>query len=144
MDAISLEKKSKEAVVESLKDAADAPAGAGELARKLATREIIASVAAAQPPSHCVIAICKGLMAGMLLLEKDLPLPALAILNQMGVVAEATHQDPAELMTWAMEGIAPVAKLAGEAARFAVQEAIATSFMGAGEIFSKACETAGA
>jgi|CXWL01.1.fsa_nt_gi hypothetical protein len=144
MDALSLEKKSKEAVVETLKNSEDAPAAAGELARRLATREIIAGVAAAQPPRECVIAVCKGLMAGMLLLEKDLPNTALAILNQMAVVAEETNQDPAEVMTWAMEGIAPVAKLAGEAARFAVQDAIATSFMGAGEIFSKACETAGA
>ena len=83
-------------------------------------------------------------MGGMLLLEKDLPRTAVSILSQMGAVAGETHQDPTELMTWAMEGIAPVAKLAGETACYAVREAIEAAFMGAGEVFSKACETAGA
>ena len=83
-------------------------------------------------------------MSGMFLLEKDLSLTAVAILSQMSVVATETHQDPADLMTWAMEGIAPVVTLAGGHVREEVARAIETEFMGAGEVFSQVCETAGA
>ena len=83
-------------------------------------------------------------MSGIYLLEKDLPLTAVAILHQMSAVAVATHQDPAELMTWAMEGIAPIAKHAGGNACTEIQDAIEGSFMGAGGIFAEACRTAGA
>lgn len=59
-----------------------------------------------------VIAVCRGLMSGMILLGKDLPGTAVAILGRINAVAVSTHQDPAE-------------------------------FMGAGNAFESACETAG-
>ena len=83
-------------------------------------------------------------MSGMLLLEQDLPRTAVSILNQMGAVAQETHQDPAELMTWAMEGFAPVAKLAGGHAREDIERAIDSEFMGAGQVFAEVCKTGGA
>lgn len=143
MDDFNLENLAKEIIVSRFKSVSDAPAGAGEIARQIVTKAISGTVAR-QNPRHSVAATCKGLMAGMLLLEKDLPRTAVSILNQMGAVANETQQDPAELMTWAMEGIAPVAKIAGEATCSAVSDAIEAAFMGAGEVFSKACETAGA
>ena len=83
-------------------------------------------------------------MSGMFLLEKDLPRTAVAILSQMSVVATETHQDPSELMTWAMEGIAPIVALAGGHTKDDVELAIETAFMGAGDVFKHVCETAGA
>ena len=139
MDEAALEKTAKDAVINGLTASADFPAGAGEIARQLSSQAILGGGA----PLN-VRAICKGVIGAALLLEKDLPLTALSILNQMSAVAHETHQDPAELMTAAMEGIAPVAKMAGEAACSSVKDSIEAAFMGAGEIFTRACETAGA
>lgn len=143
MDDYNLEQLAKEIAVDCLKGAADAPAGAGEFARQFVTKAITGTQSH-QAPRDSVRAACRGLMSGMLLLEQDLPRTAVAILGQMSAVAAATHQDPAELMTWAMEGIAPVAKLAGDRACDDVQAALESSFMGAGQVFSSALETAGA
>lgn len=143
MDDFNLETLAKEIVVERFRDVADAPAGAGLVARQIVTKAV-SGTRARQSPRDSVVAACRGLMSGMLLLEKDLPRTAVAILGQMGAVAEAADQDPAELMTWAIEGIAPVAKLAGGDARDAVETAIESAFMGAGRVFAAACGTAGA
>ena len=143
MDEYNLETLAKEIVLDCLKNVEDAPAGAGEFARQIVTKAITGTQAR-QAPAVSVQSACRGLMTGMLILEKDLPLAAVAILGQMSAVAVATHQDPAELMTWAMEGIAPVAKLAGEHARDSIEAAIESAFMGAGQVFAEACRTAGA
>lgn len=141
MDDFNLEKLAKEIVVERFKGIADAPAGAGLVARQIISKAV-SGTQARQSPRHSVAAVCRGLMKGMLLLEMDLPRTAVAILGQMDEVALATHQDPAELMTWALEGIAPVAALAGRQTRDAVEEAIEAGFMGAGSVFARSCETA--
>jgi hypothetical protein len=143
MDDFNLETLAKEIVLDCLKGADDAPSGAGEFARQIVT-QAITGTQARQAPRESVRAACRGLMSGILLLESDLPRTAVAILNQMSAVAVATNQDPAELMTWAIEGIAPVAKIAGRTTRYAVQEAIESAFMGAGQVFDSTCETAGA
>lgn len=143
MDDYNLEQLAKEIALDCLKGAADAPAGAGEFARQFVTKAITGTQSH-QAPRDSVRAACRGLMSGMLLLEQNLPKTAVAILTQMGAVAAATHQDPAELMIWAMEGIAPVAKLAGGRAYDDIQGAIETAFMGAGQAFASASEAAGA
>ncbi len=143
MDDFNLEKLAKEIVIERLKGVDDPPAGAGEVARKIVS-SAVNGTAAHQAPHESVKAVCRGLMSGMLLLENDLPRTAVAILSQMSVVAGETHQDPAELMTWAMEGIAPIVSLAGGTMRDDVAAAIDSSFMGAGDAFKQVCETAGA
>lgn len=142
MDDFNLEKLAKEIVVERLKGVADAPAGAGEVARQIVTKAVTGTQAR-QAPRDSVTAVCRGLMSGMLILEKDLPATAVAILSQMSVVAAATHQDPAALMTWAMDGIASVAALAGRHTCEGIELAIEAAFMGAGQVFASACEAAG-
>jgi len=139
MDDFSLEKLAMEIVVERFKGVEDAPAAAGEVARLMVVKSITGT---RQAPRDSVNAACRGLMKGMFLSGKDLPGTAVAILSQMGAVAVEANQDPAELMTWAMEGIAPIVKLAGRDACFSVETAIEASFMGAGKAFSKVCETA--
>jgi len=143
VDDFNLEKLAKEIVVSRVAGLPDAPDGAGQVARQMVIKAVTGTQAR-QAPRETVAAVCRGLMSGMLLLNLDLPRTAVAIISQMGAVAAATHQDPAELMTWAMEGIAPVAKLAGGQARENIEAAIESAFMGAGGVFSSACETAGA
>jgi aryl-alcohol dehydrogenase-like predicted oxidoreductase len=99
----------------------------------------VGATSAKQPPEVSVAAACKGVVSGLVLLERDLPAPVVAILSQMGSVAQETGQDPAEMMTWAMRGIAPVCVLAGADKCSAVEEAIEAKFMGAGAVFSAAC-----
>lgn len=141
MDDFNLETLAKEIVVERFNGVADAPAGAGAVARQIVARAV-AGTRLRQPPRVSVVATCRGLMSGMLILGKDLPATAVAILGQMNAVAAATNQDPADLMTWAMEGIAPIAKLAGRDSCYAIEAAIEVAFMGAGRVFASACETA--
>lgn len=143
MDDFNLEKIAKEIVVARLKGVTDPISGAGEVAHQIISKAITGTQAR-QTPRDSVIATCRGLMSGMLILEKDLPSTAVSILNQMSVVATETHQDPADLMTWAMEGIAPIAKLAGQHSCEGIEHAIEASFMGAGQVFALACESAGA
>lgn len=144
MDDFNLEKLAKEIVVERLANIADAPDGAGLVARQIVVKAVLGT-RARQQPRETVAAVCRGLMSGMLLLNQDLSRTAVAILSQMGPAAAATHQDPADLMTWAMEGIAPVVKLAGETSFEAVQLAVEAAFMGAGDAFAAAArDTAGA
>lgn len=140
MDDFGLEKLAKEIVVARFKGIADAPAGAGAVARQIVTKAVTGT---RQAPRDSVTAVCRGLMSGMLLLEKDLPATAVAILKQMNAVAVETDQDPAEMMTWGMEAIASVARLSGRDTCYAIEAAIELSFMGAGKVFAAACETAG-
>jgi hypothetical protein len=62
----------------------------------------------------------------------------------MALIAQESNLDPAECMTWAMEGIAPVVKLASGVAAEAVAAAIEENFMGAGRVFEDILRTAGA
>ncbi|HEX4047948.1 MAG TPA: hypothetical protein VH309_08950 [Elusimicrobiota bacterium] len=137
------EKLAKEIVVQKLKDAPDSPALAAEVVRKLVVSGLAGS-RAAQEPRVTVAAACRGAMSGMLLIEKDLPKTAVALLGQMAVVAQESNLDPAECMTWAMEGIAPVVKLAPAGSPDAVRDAIEETFMGAGAVFDDILRTAGA
>ena len=137
------EKLAKEIVMEKLKDAADPPALAAEIAHKIAVSGL-AGTRDRQEPRVTVTAACRGVMAGMLLIEKDLPKTAVALLAQMALIAQEANLDPAECMTWAMEGIAPGVKVAPGGAADAVGAAIAENFMGVGEIFEGILRTAGA
>lgn len=139
MDAFGLEKLAKEIVVSRFRGVADGPAGAGLVARQIVVKSVTGT---SQPPRDSVVAACRGLMSGLLILEMDLAASAVAILGQMNAAAAETHQDPAELMTWAMEGIAPVAKLAGRDACERIEAAIEAAFMGAGGVFAAKCGAA--
>jgi hypothetical protein len=143
MDDFNLEKLAQQIVIERFEKVSDVAEGAGAVARKIVTQAVTGTVAR-QSPRISVTAVCRGLMSGMLIAGRDLSPAAVAILKEMGHVANETHQDPAEMMTWAMEGIAPVATMAGEPVRAAVEAAIEHEFMGAGQVFATACATAGA
>jgi hypothetical protein len=128
------EKLAKEIVVAKLKDAADPVAVAAEVVHKIAVSSL-KGTDGRQEPRVTISAACRGVMAGMLLIEKDLPKTAVALLGQMALIAQESNLDPAECMTWAMEGIAPIVKMAPKGSDDAVGAAIEESFMGAREAF---------
>lgn len=130
------EKLAREIAVERLKEVKDtvAVAVAAEIVKKIAVAAV-AGTASRQDPRTSVSAACRGVMNGMMLLERDLPATATAILQQMGAVASETNQDPMECMTWALEGMAEVCRLAPPTLQDAVRAAIDENFMGAGEVF---------
>ena len=136
------EKLAKEIVVAKLKDAADPAALAAEIVRKIAVSGL-AGTRGRQEPRVTVAAACRGVMSGMLLIEKDLPKTAVALLAQMALIAQEANLDPAECMTWAMEGIAPIVKMAPGVATDAVGAAIEENFMGAGAVFEGLLRAAG-
>ena len=138
-----LEKLGKEIVVGRLEAIDDPYAAAAEAARKI-TVSAVTDAGGRQEPRVSVAAACRGVMGGMLLVEKDLPKTAVALLNQMAQVAIEANLDPADCMTWAMEGIAPVVRLAPHGAANAVSTAIEEHFMGAGQVFDDILRTAGA
>lgn len=143
MEQFDFEKLAKDLLLEHLKGSADAAASAGEIVRKMAVAAV-AGAGSSQAPRASVRAACKGIMSGVVLLEKDLPAAAVAVLQQMGAVAAETNQDPSECMTWAMEGMAQVCRLAPASAQEAVRAAIDEKFMGAGEVFENLLRTGGA
>jgi hypothetical protein len=127
------EKLGKEIVVSKLQGVEDPYALAGEAAHKIAVAAV-AGTRSRQSPEVTLAAVCRGVASGMVLLEKDLPRTAVSLLGQMAIVAQETNLDPADCMTWAMEGLAPVAKLSAGGPD-AVRAAIDEQFMGAGEVF---------
>jgi hypothetical protein len=142
VDAFDFEKLAKDVVTGRLKDVADVPSAAAEVARKMIVTAV-GSTGSAQEPRKTVADVCRGIMGGALLLEKELPPVAVALLGETAVIANELHLDPMEMMTWAMEGIAAVCHMAGAHVEQGVQEAIEQKFMGAGEAFAAACAAAG-
>ena len=136
------EKLAQAIVVEKLKDAADPVAAAGEVVYKIAVSALKATNAR-QEPRVTIAAACRGVMAGMLLIDNDLPKTAVALLDQMAMIAGESNLDTAECMTWAMEGIAPVVKAAPPGASDAVGAAIDDRFMGAREAFQAILDAVG-
>lgn len=129
------EKLAKEIVLERLRDLPNPPAAAGEIALKIAV-PAVTSTRLRQDPRLTVSATCRGVMQGMLLLEKDLGETAVSLLNQMAAISQEADLDPADCMTWAMEGMAPVCRLASSHVQDSVSHAIEEHFMGAGQIFN--------
>jgi hypothetical protein len=136
------EKLAKEIVVEKLKNAQDPASVAGEIVHKIALAAL-KGTKDRQEPRVTVVAACRGAMAGMVLIEKDLPKTAVALVAQMASIAHESGLDPAECMTWAMEGIAPVVKVAPAGSADAVGDAIEERFMGAREAFNAVLKASG-
>lgn len=142
VDAFDFEKLAKELVTSRLSGVGNVPAACAEVARKMIV-SAVTSTGARQDPRKTVNDVCRGLISGALLLNKELPPIAVALLGETAVIANELALDPMEMMTWAMEGIAAVCHTAGADCESAVQEAIEQKFMGAGEAFAAACAAAG-
>ena len=138
-DEYDFEKLAREIVTSRLM-ALDSPAeAAAEIAKKIIVTGVT-STKVRQDPRLTVLGVCRGVMSGMLLINKELPEAAAGILRVMPAIAHDVHLDPQELMTWGMEGIASVALMAGQEVRYHVQQRIEESFMGAGPVFQQLCQ----
>jgi hypothetical protein len=135
------EKLAREITASRLKEVVQAPAAAAEIASRIIVSGI-ASTKQRQNPRLTVLGVCRGVISGMLLGEKDLVATSVEILKKMAHLAQETHQDPADMMTWAMEGIAGVVVIAGPDIKLLVREALENNFMGTGEIFGELCAKA--
>lgn len=144
MDGFDFEQMAKDIVTDRLKsiDPADVPAVSADIVRDIVISGV-ASTGAKQDPRTTVAGTCRGAVGALLLLEKDLPAAAVAILAETAAIANETGLDPGSMMTWALEGIAHVAHMAGSNVESSVQDAIEAKFMGAGEAFATACRSAG-
>lgn len=142
-DSLNLGQLTQAMIVSRLQEVHDAPAIAAEIARKTLVSGVRATQAAGQSPQDAVREVCKGTMAGLLLIEKDLPAGAVRVLQCIAETAQELHLDPSEMMTWAMEGIAAITPVLSHERRYAIRAAIEEAFLGAGEIFDGLCSRAG-
>jgi len=142
MDGYDFEKLTREIVVSRFGDLAEkAPEAAAEVARKTLVTTLT-DKAARQDPRLTVTAVCRGLLGGLLFINQDLPAAAVRVLRVLGDVAVDVHLSPEDLMTWAMEGFAAVAVVAGPEAEHGIETAIEQQLMGAGSVFTAACAAA--
>jgi len=135
------EKLAREITAERLKPLSNVPDAAAEVAAKI----ILAAVASTrrrQDPGESVAAVCRGVMSGLVLIEKDLKEPALAVLGKIGDLAGQLGLDPQKMMTAAMTGVADAAVLGPAPAVYEIRMGIDSKFMGAGEVFDRLAELA--
>ncbi|MDD5629054.1 MAG: hypothetical protein PHU21_08315 [Elusimicrobia bacterium] len=134
--APDFEKLARETVTSRLKGM---PADtAAEAAAAVAGKIVIAAASGKERPQdpHLMVAgVCRGVMSGMLLIEKDLVQTAVELVKSMAHLGAETHLDPTELMTWAMEAVAEVCALGHPDLGASVREALEHNFIGTGEVF---------
>lgn len=139
MEGYDFEKLTREIVVSRFGPLAErAPEAAAEVARKTLVTTL-RGTASRQDPRLTVVAVCRGLLSGLLLINQDLPAASTRVLRELAGVAADVNLSTEDLMTWAMEGFAAVALMAGPDAQSAIAAAIGSEFMGAGDVFSEAC-----
>ena len=136
--AYDFEKLAREIVINRLAALGDKAAeAAGEEVRKIL---VPALKGTKQDPKVTVAAVCRGVMGGLLLLNQDVAKAAAEVLGGLAHVAQEAPVSPEDLMTWAMDGMADVALLAGPEAMHAMESSIEERFMGAGSVFQQACQ----
>lgn len=142
MESYDFEKLAREIVAGRLAGLAErAPETAAEIAKRILI-SALQSTGNKQDPRQSTAAICRGVLGGLMLINQDLSQAAPLILRELAAVSHEVPIANEDLMTWAMEGFASVAVLAGPEPEHAMQLAIDQAFMGAGEVFGKACEKA--
>lgn len=123
---------------------ADAPARAADIAAATILAGIRGTRAAAAPqtPAESVRLVTKGMVAGLLVVEGNVALAGIELLKALADLAEKTHTDPTEMLTWCLEGIAEQSPLIPPGMVSALSSAIDREFMGAGMIFNTLCRKA--
>lgn len=135
------EKLAREIVSARLHDIAAAPDAAAEIACKIIVSGV-QSTRRRQDPHITIMGVCRGVMSGMLIIDKDLCATAVAMLKSMAGLAQEIHLDPMQTMTWAMEGIAAVVVMSAGDLQLQMTDAIDDNFMGAGAVFAELCAQA--
>ncbi|MFA6319093.1 MAG: hypothetical protein WC943_16905 [Elusimicrobiota bacterium] len=120
---------------------ADAPAFAAAAAKT--ARDIILPALKATLPSQqakiTTFQVCRGIMTGIIALDKAPCETCVAILAMTAEIAQEGNLAPADLMTWAMEGIASIVALFDRHDAEKVETAIESRFAGAGYVFAELC-----
>ena len=135
-EGYDFERLAREIVASRLKDLAAPAEGAGAVAREIII-SAVQSTKVRQDPHLTVTAAVRGVMSGLLLIEKPLVDAAVEVLQQANNIAQQSSLDPTEVMTWALEGIAQVAAMAPAEAQNAIHEAIEHKYMGAGGVYNE-------
>ncbi|MFA6092860.1 MAG: hypothetical protein WCU88_05595 [Elusimicrobiota bacterium] len=133
------EKLSREIVVSQFKGEPDAPAKTAALVKRTIIDAVRGTRAVGHPVDVIVRQIVAGAMGGLLLIDRPLPVSAVAMLRSTAEAAQEVGVDASEMMTWAMEGLSRVTPLVQPPVIAAIQEEIEGSFMGAGEVFAELC-----
>ena len=142
MDGYDFEKLAREIVAGRLAGLAErAPETAAEITRRILI-SALQSTLTRQDPRQSVSAVCRGALGGLMLIDQDLAKAAPLILKELHAVSQEVPLAPEDLMTWAMEGLAEVAVVSGKQTEYSMHSAIEGSFMGAGEVFDRACAAA--
>ncbi|PCI40118.1 MAG: hypothetical protein COB53_01945 [Elusimicrobia bacterium] len=89
-----------------------------------------------------VVAACKGTLTALLLKEYDLVSPSLKIVHAMIRIANTIQQDPSELTTLSLHGIADMKRFLTSDKMASIRNAINQEFMGAGDMLQKIVEAA--
>ncbi len=139
-DRLDLGKLTQEIVSSRLMDVADVSAVVGEVVKKTIVAAVGAARARKEDPHLVVGDVCFGAMKGLMLIDKDLPAAASAILANLSEAANEVHVDPQEMLTWALEGFAKLTTVAQDDAIYKIRAAIDKQFMGAGDVLDKLCK----
>jgi hypothetical protein len=141
-EEVDFEKLARDTVSSRVEPLKNAPAAAGEIAKKLIVTALLSGRVSEGAPL-VIRKVCRGVMGGLLIIGKSLPECAVEVLKALGEdAAHEVHVDPNDLMTWAMAGIADVAPAAGVDVRSAMRDAIEERYMGAGPVFAKLADAA--
>lgn len=139
--AFDFDKLTREIIAGRVAELEKNPESVAEVAKELLVSMVRGS-RAKQDPRVTVASVVRGLMNGLLLINQPLPAAATATLGALAAAAQELQLDPGEMMTWAMEGLATVARTAGLETEGALQQAIEDKFMGAGAVFNELCRKA--
>jgi hypothetical protein len=133
------EKLSREIVLSRLK-APDAGPGEFSVIAKKTMLAALASTHFKQDPRLTVRSICRGLVGGVFLSDANVADAASQLLSVLSEVGQEASIAPSDLMTWAMEGIAEIARMAPPGTQTAIADKIESTFHGAGPIFRQFCQ----
>ncbi|MBI5625176.1 MAG: hypothetical protein HY924_15470 [Elusimicrobia bacterium] len=128
----------REIVFNRLADDPDFAGSAAKTARDIILPALKASLPS-QEPRITAFQVCRGILAAVLALDKPARETCLAVLEVTAGIAEEGGLEPADLMTWAMEGMASVLSLQDQHTEDLVHLAIEKRFFGAGDVFAELC-----
>ncbi len=130
------EKQAREAVKAGLAN----PSGPTTI--QIACQCISRAAQNAPDPRVAVVAVTKGVMGGLLLANKELPEPAIKLLDALPTMSLFSRVGPEEVMSAVLEGIAAVTVMTNRQVRDSLYTRIDERFMGAGAVFDEFCEKA--
>src|SRR5688572_33465531 len=116
MEAFNLAQLTKEMVVGQLRNLADPTLVAAEVVRGTLIARLNGPKMADHAKQEAVIEICRGAMAGLVLMECPLPRAVSQILIAVEAAAKAVDMDAEAAQIAALRGVSDVKRFVGEAA----------------------------